>query len=101
MLCVWYDKPFVIKICMYTFSFIMERKGYMAVSKDKIAVGGRFKLLREQFGYTQEQFAEKLDISLSTVKKIESGEYNVSLETQKKLKKHLIIFPSNSCCLEK
>lgn len=83
---VWCDKPFVIKIAMYTFNFIKERVRYMAVSIEKMAVAGRFKQLREQSGYTQEQFAEKLDISLSTVKKIEAGEYNVSLKIQRKLK---------------
>lgn len=58
----------------------------MATSKEKIASGNRLKLLREQLGYTQEQFAEKLDISVSTVKKMETGEYNISLDTQRKLK---------------
>lgn len=59
----------------------------MAASKEKIASGNRLKKFREQLGYTQEQFAEKLDISVSTVKKMESGEYNISLDTQRKLKK--------------
>lgn len=59
----------------------------MAVSKEKIASGNRLKMLREQLGYTQEQFAEKLDISVSTVKKMETGEYNISLDTQRKIKK--------------
>ncbi len=58
----------------------------MAVSKEKIASGNRLKMLREQLGYTQEQFAEKLDISVSTVKKMETGEYNISLDTQRKIK---------------
>lgn len=58
----------------------------MATSEEKIASGNRLKILREQLGYTQEQFAEKLDISVSTVKKMETGEYNISLDTQRKLK---------------
>lgn len=58
----------------------------MAASKEKIASGNRLKMLREQLGYTQEQFAEKLDISVSTVKKMETGEYNISLDTQRKIK---------------
>ncbi|MCM1158869.1 MAG: helix-turn-helix transcriptional regulator [Bacteroidales bacterium] len=58
----------------------------MAVSKEKIASGQRLKILREQLGYTQEQFAEKLDISVSTVKKMETGEHNISLDTQRKLR---------------
>lgn len=72
----------------------------MAVSKEKIASGNRLKMLREQLGYTQEQFAEKLDISVSTVKKMETGEYNISLDTQRKIKKHLIMFRWNIFCLE-
>lgn len=58
----------------------------MAVSEEKRASGQRFRRLREQLGYTQEAFAEKLDISVSTIKKIETGEYNISIDTQKKLK---------------
>lgn len=59
----------------------------MATSKEKIASGNRLKLFREQLGYTQEKFAEKLDISVSTVKKMETGEHNISLDTQRRLKK--------------
>lgn len=58
----------------------------MATSEEKIASGLRLRKIREQLGYTQETFAEKLDISVSTIKKIETGEYNISLSIQKKLK---------------
>ena len=58
----------------------------MAGSPDKMESGHRLRELREQLGYTQEQFAEKLDISVSTVKKMETGEYNISVDTQRKLK---------------
>lgn len=69
----------------------------MAVSKEKIASGNRLKMLREQLGYTQEQFAEKLDISVSTVKKMETIYRWIHRE---KLKKHLIMFRWNIFCLE-
>lgn len=59
----------------------------MASSSEKIETGHRLGILREQLGYTQEQFAEKLDVSVSTVKKMETGEYNISVDTQRKLKK--------------
>lgn len=59
----------------------------MAASLEKSETGHRLGILREQLGYTQEQFAEKLDVSVSTVKKMETGEYNISVDTQRKLKK--------------
>lgn len=59
----------------------------MAASPEKIETGRRLSSFREQLGYTQEQFAEKLDISVSTIQKMESGEHNISVETQRKLKK--------------
>lgn len=59
----------------------------MAASSEKIETGRRLSILREQYGYTQEQFAEKLDISISTIQKMENGKYNISVETQRKLKK--------------
>lgn len=59
----------------------------MAGSPEKIESGHRLRILREQLGYTQEQFAEKLDVSVSTIKKMETGEYNISVDTQRKLKK--------------
>lgn len=63
-----------------------ERKRYMAASIEKIESGKRLRYLREELGYTQEQFAEQLDISVSTVKKMETGEHNISLDTQRRLK---------------
>lgn len=59
----------------------------MAASPEKSETGRRLSILREQLGYTQEQFAEKLDVSVSTIKKMENGEYNISVDTQRKLKK--------------
>lgn len=59
----------------------------MAASSEKIETGRRLSSFREQLGYTQEQFAEKLDTSISTIQKMESGEHNISVETQRKLKK--------------
>ena len=59
----------------------------MATSPEKIEAGHRLRIFREQLGYTQEHFAEKLDVSVSTIKKMETGEYNISVDTQRKLKK--------------
>lgn len=59
----------------------------MVASPEKSETGRRLSILREQLGYTQEQFAEKLDVSVSTIKKMENGEYNISVDTQRKLKK--------------
>mgnify|MGYP003415366981 FL=1 len=38
------------------------------------------KELRTSFGWTQEQFSEKLGVSRQTVISIENGKYNPSLE---------------------
>ncbi|MFS0878362.1 helix-turn-helix transcriptional regulator [Solibacillus isronensis] len=40
----------------------------------------RIKELRTSFGWTQEQFSEKLGVSRQTVISIENGKYNPSLE---------------------
>lgn len=40
----------------------------------------RLKIVREELGYTQEQFAEIMEMSLSGYKKIERGEVKLSLE---------------------
>jgi len=45
----------------------------------------RLRKVRENLGYTQEQFAHILDISLSTYKKIESYNRRISLATLKVL----------------
>lgn len=45
----------------------------------------RLRDIRENSGLTQERFAEVLDISLSSYKKLESGENQISLATLRKM----------------
>lgn len=47
---------------------------------DTKASGGRIKLLRQRNGETQEKLSEKLGISLSMLKQVESGRKGVSIE---------------------
>lgn len=52
----------------------------------KKETGNRLKKLREEMGYTQERFAELLDISVTLYKKMESGSYNISIKNLRRLK---------------
>lgn len=49
-----------------------------------IEVGHRIQMVRENCGYTQEQFAELLDVGVQHVSNIERGATGVSLTTLKK-----------------
>lgn len=55
------------------------------LTSEKIKTAERLKGIRERMGYTQEGFANELNISLSAYKKIESAENNVSVNVLKKL----------------
>lgn len=48
----------------------------MGESKENV----RIKRIRKELGYTQEQFAEILELSLSGYKKLESGEVNLTID---------------------
>lgn len=61
----------------------------MAKSHNNKEIAGRLKELRLNLKYTQEQFAEFLDISVQLYKKMESGENNISIATLHKMKKKL------------
>lgn len=61
----------------------------MAKSHNNQEIAGRLKELRLNLKYTQEQFAEFLDISVQLYKKMESGENNISIATLHKMKKRL------------
>ncbi len=61
----------------------------MAKFHDNKEIAGRLKELRLNLKYTQEQFAEFLDISVQLYKKMESGENNISIATLHKMKKKL------------
>ena len=57
--------------------------------KDRLDSAARIRKIREQAGYTQEQFAEILGISLSGYKKIENAENQISLNGLRKLEQKL------------
>lgn len=61
----------------------------MAKSYNNKEIAGRLKELRLNLKYTQEQFAEFIDISVQLYKKMESGENNISIATLHKMKKKL------------
>ncbi len=52
----------------------------------KKETGNRLKKLREGLGYTQEKFAELMDVSVTLYKKMESGSYNISIKNLRRLK---------------
>ena len=59
--------------------------------KLQVKFGARIKELRKYKGYTQEQFAEMIDISARSLRKIEMGECFPSTSTLEKLVKVLDI----------
>lgn len=44
-------------------------------------IGGWLKTMREDKGYTQEQLADKMGVSRSTIGKIEDGKWNFGIDT--------------------
>ncbi len=53
----------------------------------KWETGKRLRKLREALGYTKEEMAELLDVSVTLYKKMENGSYNISVRTMRRLKK--------------
>lgn len=51
-----------------------------AVLESRIKIGATIRAIRENRGLSQEQLAEKMNISRSTISKIESGKFNCSLD---------------------
>lgn len=64
----------------------MEKKKLTEEQKEQIY---RLRRIREDLGYSQEQFAEILGISTSAYKKIEAYEQQISLENLKRIYKKL------------
>lgn len=58
-------------------------------SKDRIELANRIRQLRLDCGNTQEQFAEILEISVSALKKIESGVNQISIDGLRRLENKL------------
>ena len=61
------------------------------ISEEQKALAGRLKNVRLQLGYTQEKFAEILDVACSTYKKIEKGESGITVNQLRLLKARLDI----------
>lgn len=51
-----------------------------AVLESRIKIGGTIRTIRENRALSQEQLAEKMNISRSTISKIESGKFNCSID---------------------
>lgn len=62
----------------------MRRKSNLT---DKREVAERLRKIREGAGYTQERFAEVLDISLSAYKKIEGADNQITLDGLRRINK--------------
>lgn len=51
-----------------------------AVLESRIKIGATIRSIREKRSLSQEQLAEKMKISRSTISKIESGKFNCSID---------------------
>lgn len=58
------------------------------IATQRLEVAERVREIRQKIGITQEQFSEKLEISLSAYKKLESGENQISLDSLRKMAEH-------------
>lgn len=50
------------------------------VLESRLKIGATIRSIRETRGLSQEQLAEKMNISRSTISKIESGKFNCSID---------------------
>lgn len=50
-----------------------------------LEIGTRVKYFRKKFGYSQEKLARKTAIERTTISKIESGKFNVTINTLQQL----------------
>jgi transcriptional regulator with XRE-family HTH domain len=55
----------------------------------RLKMGESLKGIREKKGYSQEQLAEKMQISRSTISKIENGKFAISIDYLVKFGLHL------------
>lgn len=56
----------------------MSQSNYISENRERL--GKSIKELREKKGYSQEQLADIMNISRSTISKIESGKFNMSVD---------------------
>lgn len=50
------------------------------ILESRVKIGSSLRAIRENRGWRQEQLAEKMNISRSTISKIESGKFNCSID---------------------
>lgn len=50
------------------------------ILESRVKIGSSLRAIRENRGWSQEQLAEKMNISRSTISKIESGKFNCSID---------------------
>ena len=50
------------------------------IMESRTKIGGTIRTIRENRGLSQEQLAEKMKVSRSTISKIESGKFNCSID---------------------
>lgn len=61
--------------------------GKSEITAEKLEVANRLREIRMSAGFTQEQFSEIIDVSLSAYKKIESAENQMSLDGLRRIVK--------------
>ena len=59
--------------------------GSRAISQGLIKLGERIRKRRQELHWSQEKLAEKADISLNTVSRVEGGQSDMSIEVFRKL----------------
>lgn len=50
------------------------------IIENRIKIGGTIRTIRQRRGLSQEQLAAEMEISRSTISKIESGKFNCSID---------------------
>lgn len=61
---------------MHTESEATEKQ----IKEYRLILGDKIRLVREQRGYSQEQLAAKMNISRSTISKIENGKFGITVD---------------------
>ena len=62
---------------------------------DKVKMGSKIKVRRLELGYTQEQLAEKTNLSLRSITDIERGKVGMSLDTIVRITSKLYMTPND------
>ena len=59
------------------------------VKQNRLRIGGTIKEIREKRGYSQDHLANLMDVSRSTISKIENGKFSFSINYLSKLSFYL------------